>query len=96
MALRYRKKPVVVEGELRLSADNIEEVAEWTMKGIVASGARDTDVWAILAGPDAHLDINTLEGVMRADVGDYVIRGVQGEHYPCKADIFAATYEQVQ
>lgn len=38
-------------------------------------------------------DIVTLEGVMRADVGDYIITGVKGEHYPCKPDIFHATYE---
>ena len=37
--------------------------------------------------------IETLEGTMRADVGDYVIRGVKGETYPCKPDVFAATYE---
>lgn len=39
--------------------------------------------------------IETLEGTMRADVGDYIITGVQGERYPCKADIFKATYERV-
>jgi hypothetical protein len=37
--------------------------------------------------------IETLEGIMRADVGDYIIRGVKGEIYPCKPDIFAVTYE---
>ncbi|MEU0761592.1 hypothetical protein ABZ351_18195 [Streptomyces microflavus] len=41
------------------------------------------------------LDIRTLEGVMRASEGDWIIRGVQGEHYPCKPDIFAATYDAV-
>jgi len=41
-------------------------------------------------------DIVTLEGVMRADVGDYIITGVAGERYPCKPDIFAATYEPVE
>ena len=40
-------------------------------------------------------DIVTLEGVMRADIGDYIITGVNGERYPCKPDIFAATYEPV-
>lgn len=42
---------------------------------------------------DHHLKIKTLEGVMRADKGDYIIRGVMGEIYPCKPDIFAATYD---
>ena len=41
-----------------------------------------------------HLRIRTLEGTMRAEVGDYIIKGVQGEFYPCKPDIFAATYEE--
>jgi hypothetical protein len=42
-----------------------------------------------------YLAVETREGIMRADPGDYVIRGVQGEFYPCKPDIFAATYEEV-
>ena len=41
-------------------------------------------------------DIVTLEGVMRADVGDFIITGVKGERYPCKPDIFYATYEKVE
>ncbi len=47
-------------------------------------------------GPVTELEeIVTLEGTMRADVGDYIITGVQGESYPCKPDIFLATYELV-
>ena len=41
-------------------------------------------------------DIATLEGTMRADVGDYIITGIKGERYPCKPDIFTATYEAVE
>lgn len=44
---------------------------------------------------DIHLTIKTLEGVMRADPGDWIIRGIKGEIYPCKPDIFEATYEPV-
>lgn len=44
---------------------------------------------------DKEIDIETLEGVMHADVGDYIITGVKGERYPCKPDIFEATYEKV-
>lgn len=44
---------------------------------------------------DAEMDIETLEGVMHADVGDYIITGVHGEQYPCKPDIFKETYEEV-
>ncbi|MEE7714225.1 hypothetical protein V3J85_23230 [Bacillus sp. 5001] len=52
--------------------------------------------------PSDHTDVRysisipTLEGVMTADEGDWIIRGVQGEFYPCKPDIFAATYEPTQ
>ncbi|WP_407690379.1 hypothetical protein [Salimicrobium halophilum] len=47
--------------------------------------------------PDSpYLRIETLEGTMRADVGDYVIKGVNGEFYPCKPDIFEKTYEAVE
>ena len=45
---------------------------------------------------DKELDIETLEGVMRASVGDYIITGVNGEKYPCKPDIFDKTYERVE
>lgn len=44
---------------------------------------------------DVELDIYTLEGVMHADAGDYIITGVRGEQYPCKPDIFEDTYEKV-
>ena len=42
------------------------------------------------------LDIDTLEGVMHADAGDYIITGVKGERYPCKPDIFKLTYDKVE
>jgi hypothetical protein len=77
---RFRKKPVVIEAML-LGTGNVADVAEW------CGGKR---------GLHSGVVINTLEGVMKADIGDYVIRGVQGEFYPCKPDIFAATYEAAQ
>lgn len=45
---------------------------------------------------DKEIDIETLEGVMHASVGDYIITGVNGEKYPCKPDIFEKTYEKVE
>jgi hypothetical protein len=84
MPKTYRKKPVVVQAGL-VKADNLERVAEWCGGGVA---------W----GPTAEavgVVIQTLEGAMRADIGDYVIRGVKGEFYPCKPDIFEATYELV-
>lgn len=77
---RYRKRPVEVEAAL-LTADNVAEVAGWCH--------------AHTASTD-HLLISTLEGIMRADLGDYVIRGIKGEYYPCKPVIFEATYEELE
>ena len=48
------------------------------------------------AGKVLYIEIDTLEGTMRADLGDFIIKGVQGEFYPCKPDIFKATYEIVE
>lgn len=45
---------------------------------------------------DVAVEITTLEGIMRADPGDWIITGIKGERYPCKPDIFEATYEPVE
>ena len=98
---RWRKKPVVIQA-VRLSAADDSghrngspfilasgELPEWLAKALedgtvhLQPGA-DHTTWAI----------RTREGTMTAGPGDWIIRGVQGELYPCKADIFAATYEQ--
>ena len=91
---KYRKKPVVIEA-IRVTQDNYNEVMVFV----------DTDDIAItpffhtrnhLEEPKiAMYHIHTLEGVMRADIGDWVIKGLKGEFYPCKNDIFIATYEFV-
>jgi len=83
--MRFRKKPVTVEA-LRVDELNIEAVAEWC-GGSVRGVMLPKDQWVI--------EIETLEGSMRADVGDWVICGIAGEFYPCKPDIFAKTYELV-
>ena len=88
---KYRKKPVVIEAmqfERGMKPGHGYEVAAW------CGGRFNTDV-----KPSDHTDVRysisipTLEGVMTAEEGDWIIRGVQGEFYPCKPDIFAATYE---
>jgi len=85
----YRKKPVVIEAKF-LTADNGLMVSAWCGGAwhfvSASSGSDPEDSWA---------EIFTLEGTMRANVGDYIIRGVQGEFYPCRSDIFEATYERV-
>lgn len=78
---KFRKKPVVIEA-VRLTPLSIAEVEEFVGGDLGRH-------------PDGGLVIATLEGAMRASVGDWIIRGVKGEFYPCKPDIFDATYEAV-
>lgn len=87
IVIQYRKKPVVVEA-IQLSKDNVEEVATWC-GGAIAEEIDPTDDEKRFVA----INVPTLEGVMRASEGDYVIKGVKGEFYPCKPEIFQATYE---
>ncbi len=81
--MKYRKKPVVIEAE-KLCTHNISEIEKWcggSIKGIS------------LPIYERCIDIQTLEGEMRAEMGDWIIKGIKGEFYPCKPDIFELTYE---
>ena len=80
MARVYRKKPVTVEA-VQWTGENRAEMCEFI----------DPEVFEII--PRVGLVIHTLEGDHHASLGDYIIRGVNGEFYPCKPDIFAKTYE---
>jgi hypothetical protein len=89
--MKYRKKPVVIDA-LRFSTNNevgsptMDSLVNWINQGRETCGAwhNGTDIF-----------IATLEGHMRASVGDWIIKGIKGEFYPCKSDIFEATYEKV-
>ena len=83
---RARKKPVEIEFR-RLTRDNHAVIARWCFgrhKGLA------------LAPEDQIVQIDTLEGEMTASVGDVIIKGVNGEFYPCKPDIFAKTYDIIE
>ena len=80
MNKKYRKKPVTIEAIQRLGT-NLSEI--------------DDCVGGSIANKGTTLVIHTLEGDMEASIGDYIIKGVKGEFYPCKPDIFLATYEEV-
>ena len=86
---RYRKKPVEIEA-VCYDGTNREEIADFM-------GQTGKVEEAKLSGPGRGLHdgiiIRTLEGDMTASVGDWIIRGVKNEYYPCKPDIFSATYE---
>lgn len=88
---QFRKKPVVVEAVRWTNAPH-GELAE-----IMRLAADNLTARTITFAADgtADLIIKTLEGDMRATVGDWIVRGVQGEVYPCKPDIFDLTYEPV-
>lgn len=79
MPKKYRKKPVIIEA-VKYTGSNGYEVG-WFV------GEADRN-------EDNQFLIHTLEGTMAADPGDYIIRGVQGEFYPCKPNIFEQTYEE--
>lgn len=93
--MKYRKKPVVIEAKrfdgVPPDATNASEIIDWILAGDQAARFHvdsETD--------EGFLVIDTLEGAMRANLGDWIIRGVQGEFYPCKPDIFESTYEPVE
>jgi len=83
--MKFRKKPIVIEA-VQWKGDNIGEILLLSQEG-------GRDVAEDFTGDG--LTINTLEGNMIANLHDWIIKGVQGEIYPCKPDIFAATYEKV-
>lgn len=85
-AKQYRKKPVIIEAE-KLHDMNAQVILDW-----IGAQAR---IVQLSNGKTVGMSISTLEGVMTANVGDYIIKGIQGEFYPCKPDIFQQTYEEV-
>lgn len=87
--MKYRKKPVIVEAVRYLgrSSDILDFLKESECPSVLFKPAD--------LGEDRKLVIRTLEGNMTANYGDWIIRGVKGELYPCKPDIFEATYEVV-
>lgn len=86
MTRRFVKKPLEIEAfkvgdePAQWYKDEIEKPIEERKMGSVAYGV---------------IEIQTLEGVMTANFGDYIIKGIKGEFYPCKADIFEASYDEV-
>ncbi len=95
--MKYRKKPVVIEARLvplwGERVDSMSFVAEVIKLAEWCGGT--SHMMDPPEGIQEGIHIATLEGTMVASPGDFIIRGVQGEFYPCKPDIFAATYEPV-
>ena len=88
---RYRKRPVEIEAIQWNGSDGwADAIVQWITAGDhTAQHVKEPN------GFDNAIAINTLEGVMHAMPGDWVIKGVKGEFYPCKPSVFDATYERV-
>ena len=83
--MKFRRKPVVIEAIQWTGAkESLAEILNFCPTCIISTSHTHA------------LYIDTLEGRHRADVGDWIIKGVKGEFYPCKPDIFEATYERVE
>lgn len=91
--MKYYKKPVQIEA----FKFYVEPMPDWFMDKVTANDIVlhncDYNEYSI---DEAYCEISTLEGIMRARGGDYIIKGVKGEVYPCKPDIFEETYERVK
>lgn len=89
---KFRKKPEVIEA---VKVSDVWEAHNRSWNKL-PQWYRDAFEQSLVSSlPDHAMSIKTLEGTTRADFGDWIIRGVKGEFYPCKPDIFAATYEAV-
>lgn len=82
--MKFRKKPVMIEA-VQWTGGNANEIESFVNQVMLTKDS----------GPFEEFIITTLEGDMKAKTGDWIIKGVKGEFYPCKPDIFEATYEAV-
>lgn len=88
---KYRKKPVVIEAQLYDgSVSSAMGIVGW------AHGELHPSANSIITWDGTNLIVRTLEGALQGSPGDWIIKGVKGEFYPCKPDIFAATYEPAE
>lgn len=86
--MKFKKKPVVIEAHQFVDTQSGEAIITWI---------RDNGGSVLALGDTTNplLGISTLEGMHEASVGDWIIQGIKGEFYPCKPDIFEATYERM-
>ena len=96
---RFRKKPVVIEA-FQITEETRRDNRDWPEWLNRAWNLNHFEVGALApflpGNTDGPLLIHTLEGGHRCDIGDWIIRGIKGELYPCKPDIFAKTYDLVE
>ena len=90
--MKFRKKPVVVEA-IQWNGKNFDEISNFIQDFHGHKKVYEDAEEAALKSGEYY--ISTLEGIMTANAGDWIIKGVKGEFYPCKPDIFEKTYEKV-
>ena len=96
--MKFRKKPVVIEA-FKYDGDLMNQSGEWYVPDWAVNAFKNSILYYDQLSseePPIELYIKTLEGQMHVSVGDWIIKGVNGELYPCKPDIFEKTYEQVE
>ena len=81
---KFRKRPVTIEAMQITDAKSVLDIEEWINNPTVGFNTNPTTIW-----------LDTLEGRMTANQGDWIIKGVNGEFYPCKNEIFIKTYQEV-
>jgi hypothetical protein len=91
---KYRKRPVVIEA-IQWDGLNLQEIKDFVGESLEYD-IRDVAWQAGKAPPQVSMKIKTLEGDHTASAGDYIIKGIAGEFYPCKPDIFEMTYEAIE
>jgi hypothetical protein len=100
---KFKKKPIVIEA-FRWDGLNVEALAKWAARAdfeakrarqvsAPAGGEIKLPIDVVTLERGYLVEVRTMEGVMTANVGDWIICGVQGEFYPCKPEIFEKTYE---
>lgn len=91
---KYKKKPIVVEA-IRWTGSNLEEIRNFVGGDLIEEYVELCDIKRTLKKMLVDIAIDTLEGTMKVDYGDYIIKDVNNELYPCKPDVFEQTYEEV-
>ena len=96
---KFRKKPVVIEAIQLIGSDqNINEILSFMDQTVDLSCRKAEDAYCDYCRlvREIGMRIRTLEGIMTASIGDWIIKGVNSEFYPCKPDIFEKTYEVIE
>ena len=81
---KFRKRPVTIEAMQLIDAASVLDIEEWINSSTTGYNTNPPTIW-----------IDTLEGRMTANAGDWIIKGVNGEFYPCRDEIFIKTYQEV-